>query len=143
MNFEFAESFVMIGCIINNAIALINETLGATIICGVINIGFMIGTLGQCCMIVIIVIGCVVVEFVSANHHTDGCPRVKIPLFKCLACFRFVKFLGFVFADIISWQLVKLAQVRSDGIAGGVLSGFLDSVIDICAISTIDTIYIK
>lgn len=75
---------------------------------------------------IIACVGGVIVEFIAADHHADCCPRVKIPLFKSLAGFGFVKILAFVFANVIGWQLVELAKICRDGIACGVLAGFLD-----------------
>ena len=76
----------MVGSVINNAIALINETLGAAVLGGVFDSGFAVRTFWQSCMIIACVRG-VIVEFVAANHHADGCPRVEIPFFESLACF--------------------------------------------------------
>lgn len=128
MYFKSAESFVMICGIVNDAIALINESFGAAVLGGVFNIGFVVGTLGECCMIV--VVRCVIVEFVSANHHANRCPRVKIPLFESLAGFGFVKILAFVFINVIRGQFVEFAQVCGHGISGGVFTGFLYRFVD-------------
>ena len=119
----------MVSGVVNNAIALIDEALRTAVFSRVVDIGFVVGAFWQCCMIVACV-GCVIVEFVTTNHHADGCPRVEIPLFKCLAGLEFVKLLAFVFANIVAWQLVELAQVCRHGIACGVLAGFLNGIED-------------
>jgi len=111
----------MVSGVVNNAIALIDKSLGASVLGGVFDICFVVGAFWQCCMIVACV-GCVIVEFVTTNHHADGCPRVEIPLFKCLAGLGFVKLLAFVFANIVAWQLVELAQVCRHGIASRVFA---------------------
>lgn len=76
----------MVCGIVNNTIALINESLGAAVLGGVFDIGFVVRTFWQSCMIIACVRG-VIVEFVAANHHADRCPRVEIPLLESLACF--------------------------------------------------------
>jgi len=99
----------MICGVVNDAVALIDETLGAAIFCRVIDIGFVVSSFGQKTF--------VVPKFVAANHHADGCPRVEIPLVECVARFRFVKRFAFVLCDVVCWQLVKFAQVCSHRIA--------------------------
>lgn len=119
----------MVCGIINNAIALIDESLGAAIFGGVFDIGFVIRAFWQCRMIIACVRG-VIVEFVAANHHANGCPRVEIPFFKSLAGLGFVKVLPFVLAHVIAWQLVEFAQVCRHRIARSVLAGFLNRIED-------------
>ena len=52
MNFEFTEILVMISGVVNDAIALIDESFGASILARVINVGFVIGTFWQCCVVI-------------------------------------------------------------------------------------------
>ena len=119
----------MVGCIVDDAIALINESLCATILCGVIDIGFVVRAFRQ--KPFAIAVG------IAANHDADGYPRVKVPLFKRLACLRFVKLLTFAFVDVIRGQFVELAQVCGYGIFSGVFAGFLDCFVDACVIDAV------
>ena len=119
----------MVCGIVNNTIALINKSLGAAVLGGVFDISFVVRTFWQSCMIIACVRG-VIVEFIAADHHADGCPRVEIPLFESLARLGFVKVLSFVLAHVIAWQFVELAQVCGNGIACGVLAGFLNRFVD-------------
>ena len=119
----------MVCGIVNNTIALVNESFSAAVLGGVFDIGFAVRTFWQC-FVIIAGVGGVIVEFVAANHHADGCPRVEIPLFESLAGFGFVKILAFVFANVIRGQFVELAQVCGYGIAGGVFARFPDRFVD-------------
>lgn len=119
----------MVCGIVNNTIALVNESFSAAVLGGVFDIGFAVRTFWQC-FVIIACIGSIIVEFVAANHHADGCPRVEIPLFKSLAGFGFVKILAFIFANVVRGQFVELAQVCGYGIAGGVFAGFLNCFVD-------------
>ena len=119
----------MVCGVVNCTAALIHKTLCSTIVCGVIDIGFVVRAFRQ--KPFAIAVG------IAANHHADCCPRVKIPLFEGLASLGFVKLLTFVLAHVIAWQFVELAQVCGHGIFSGVFAGFLDCFVDACVIDAV------
>ena len=88
-HFQFIESLVMVCGIVDNAIRLIDKAFRTTIFRRVIDIRFVITSAWQLAVVIFINI--------AANHHADCCPRIEIPFFESVPCFRFVQGLNSIF----------------------------------------------
>ena len=93
----------MIGGVINVTAATIDESVCATIVAEVIDIGFVVIRCRE--------LSFAIVEVVSADHHAERCIRIEIPFHKCFAGLLFVKFFALALGDIIGWQTVIVADV--------------------------------
>ena len=93
----------MIGGVINVTAATIDESVCATIVAEVIDIGFVVIRCRE--------LSFAIVKVVAADHHAERCVRIEIPFHKSFASLLFVKLFTFALGDIIGRQAVVVADV--------------------------------
>ena len=93
----------MIGGVINVTAATIDESVCATIVAEVIDIGFVVIRCRE--------LSFAIVKVVAADHHAERCVRIEIPFHKSFASLLFVKFYSFALGDIIGRQAVVVTDV--------------------------------
>ena len=103
----------MVAGVIDVATAAVDETVCATVVCEVINVGLVPGSRRQHPFAVL--------EIISANHHAERCERIEIPFGKIAACFLLVEPFAFAFVHIVRGEMSVFANVFGNFVLCSVL----------------------